>query len=216
MKFKAVIFDLDGTLLDTLDDLGDSTNAVLMRRGFPVHEMKEYKHFIGNGIYNLVVRALPEDVKDREFIDNCVQEMREEYSKRIIARTHPYDGITDLFDRLKELNIKMGILSNKPNEATNYVVSKLLPSYEFAEVYGERQGVPRKPDPTGAIDMARSMGVLPSEVLYLGDSGVDMETANKAGMWAVGALWGFRDRDELVENGARAVISKPVELLKYL
>lgn len=216
MKYKAVIFDLDGTLLDTIEDLSNSMNSVLSRSGFPVHDTDTYKYFIGNGLINLVKLALPEEKRSQDTIIRHLSELREEYSNRWYEKTHPYEGIPELLSSLREKNIKMSVLSNKADEFTQKIVSKFLPEWKFEVVYGERQSVPKKPDPTAAIEISNLLDTPPNNFLYLGDSGVDMITANSAGMYAVGALWGFRKRDELLENGAKALIVHPLELLKLL
>lgn len=216
MRYKAVLFDLDGTLLDTIEDLSNSMNAVLNKSGFPAHDVEEYKYFIGTGLRNLVRKALPEEKRDEATIDLCLSAMREEYTKRWAEKTHPYEGIPGLLDELAGRNIKMAILSNKADEFTKLIVKKFLSKWIFEAVYGERPSMPRKPDPSAALEISELLGILPREFLYLGDSGTDMKTANAAGMYAVGALWGFRKEDELIANGAIAVIRKPIELLNFL
>jgi len=216
MNYKAIIFDLDGTLLNTIDDLADSTNIVLKRMGYPTSDVEKYKYFVGNGVYNLVKRALPEDKRDDSTVKMCMDAMMEEYNRRLTNKTKPYEGIPELLDALSSKGIKMAILSNKPDAATKFIVGELLSKWNFQVVLGERQGVPRKPDPTAAYEVAQILDIQPEDFLYLGDSGVDMETANAAGMFAVGALWGFRDSEELRNGGARVLIAKPHELLNIL
>mgnify|MGYP000885794739 CR=1 FL=1 len=216
MKFKAVIFDLDGTLLNTLEDLANSMNAVLSKLGLPLHNTEKYKYFVGTGLRNLVRKALPEEKQDDVTVDSCLAAMREEYSRRWADKTRPYDGIPELLDELTKRNIKMSILSNKAHEFTELIVDKFLSKWRFEAVFGERPSVPKKPDPTAALEIARLLAVPPGEFLYLGDSGTDMKTANEAGMYAVGVLWGFRKEEELTANGARAVISKPADLIGLL
>lgn len=216
MKYKAVVFDLDGTLLNTIEDLLNSMNAVLVKSGFPTHDLETFKTFIGTGVADLVKYSLPTESRDKDTIDRCIAAMRHEYSKRWDDKTRPYKGIPQLLDTLASRNIKMAILSNKPHQATEQVVSKLLPQWKFEAVFGERPPVPRKPDPTSALEIADLLGIKPGEFLYLGDSGTDMKTANAAGMYAVGALWGFRDADDLLQNGAKKIIEKPEELLELL
>lgn len=215
MSFKAVLFDLDGTLLNTIEDLADSTNAALSKFGYPTHGIESYKYFVGTGARNLVKKALPLNVqKDDEIVDRCLTEMRKQYSERWSDKTHPYDGVPELLDTLASKKIKMAILSNKPDEFTKLVVSKLLSKWNFEEVWGERKGVPRKPDPKAALEIVKLLGLSPEDFVYLGDSDTDMETANSAGMYAVGAAWGFRTTEELLEAGAKKIIYKPTELLE--
>jgi phosphoglycolate phosphatase len=216
MKYKAAIFDLDGTLLDTIEDLGDSMNYVLEKMGYPTHDMEKYKYFVGNGVINLVSRALPADKRDDGIVKAALAAMKDAYSKRWDVKTKPYPGITDLLDALADKGIKLSVLSNKTDDITKLVIKKLLPSWSFYPVFGEREGVPRKPDPTGAIEITQILGANPGECLFLGDTGVDMKTATAAGMYAVGVLWGFRKAEELVENGAKTLISHPLDLLKLL
>ncbi|MDP4092981.1 MAG: HAD family hydrolase [Bacillota bacterium] len=216
MNFKAVVFDLDGTLLDTIEDLADSMNNVLRRFGYPIHDVEKYKYFVGDGIKNLVIRALPEESRNNDTIDACLSDMNEEYSRRWAEKTRPYDGITKLLDGLAERNIRTAILSNKPHAATLEVVKRLLPNQHFDVVYGERPPIPKKPDPAACLEIIKAMGFKAEEFLYLGDTNIDMKTANSAGMYAVGVLWGFRKADELLEGGAKKLISHPLELLELL
>ncbi len=216
MKYKAVIFDLDGTLLDTIDDLGDSMNSVLERHGYPMHDLGAYKYFVGNGMRNLVERALPEDKRDSASIGLALMEMRDEYAKRWADKTRPYPGIPALLDALTMKGIKLAVLSNKLDRFSNDIVKKLLPDWNFYPVYGEREGVPIKPNPAGALEIAQILGLSPEEFLYLGDTGTDMKTAVSAGMYAIGVLWGFRDAGELMNNGANMLITDPLEILKLL
>ncbi|MCR4435206.1 MAG: HAD family hydrolase [Clostridiales bacterium] len=214
--FNAVIFDLDGTLLNTIQDLANSMNAVLSHFGFPTHSVQKYKYLVGMGMANLVRSALPEGSFNESGLPRYIEMFREEYGKRWDEAARPYEGIPELLDELAGRGLKMAVLSNKPDNFTQLIITKLLPSWKFDAVYGERPSVPRKPDPAGALEISRLLGIPPVEFLYLGDSGTDMDTANAAGMYAVGALWGFRDRAELVAHGAKAVIEKPEDLLKFL
>lgn len=216
MKFKAVIFDLDGTLLDTIDDLANSMNAVLERAGYPIHTAEIYKYFVGNGMRNLVKRALPDSKRDDKTIDHVLAEMKQEYGKRWDEKTCPYNGIPELLDKLSEKGLKLAVLSNKADEFTKLVVAKFLPQWHFEAVIGEGNGVPKKPDPAGAKMITKQLDIKPEEILYLGDTNVDMITATSAGMYAVGVLWGFRKADELIEGGARLLIPIPAALLDIL
>lgn len=216
VKYKAVIFDLDGTLLDTIDDLANSMNSVLQRCGCPTHDVEKYKYFVGDGMMNLVKRALPAEMCNEVTVNRCLDDMRREYSLRWAEKSCTYKGIPELLDLLQEKGIKMSILSNKPDDFTKKVVEKILPNWKFEVVYGERPGVPKKPAPDGALEIARLINVEPADILYLGDTDTDMQTANAAGLYAVGVLWGFRKADELLQHGARILISKPEELLRVL
>ncbi len=213
MNYKAVLFDLDGTLLDSLEDLADSMNAVLRRNGHPEHPLEAYRYFVGDGVEALARRVLPEGHRDEAAIAACIEQMREEYKDRWDKKTRPYPGIPELLDALTERAVKLGVLSNKPDATTRTMVAALLPRWSFDDVVGARPEVPRKPDPAGALEIARRLAVAPAEFLYLGDTDTDMKTAVAAGMFPVGALWGFRDAEELTASGAKVLIEKPTDLL---
>ena len=216
MPCQAVLFDLDGTLLDTLEDLAVSMNAVLARHGLPQHDLASYQYHVGDGVENLVRRTLPADRRTSAFIAPCVAEMRAEYSRRWKDKTRPYPGIPELLDALVARSVRLAVLSNKPDEMTRLTVSTLLPRWRFDAVRGERAGIPRKPDPAAALDIAAELGLPAGAFLYLGDTNTDMQTAVAAGMFAVGALWGFRPAEELRASGAQALLAQPLELLKFL
>ena len=213
---KAVIFDLDGTLVDSLGDLADSTNTVLARRGFPVHELDEYRYFVGDGMLNLILRALPEEKAVPSFARELHPEIDAEYSSSWHNRTRPYAGIPELLSELSSRGIRLAVLSNKPDHFTKQIVSYFFPDIPFSPVFGYRDGIPRKPDPTAALDIVKTFGLLKTEVLYLGDTNTDMRTANAAELYAVGASWGFRPIEELADSGAQAIIDNPLQLLDLL
>ncbi|MCE5267188.1 MAG: HAD-IA family hydrolase [Planctomycetaceae bacterium] len=213
MTYNAVLFDLDGTLLDTLTDLADSTNLALRSLGFAEHPREAYRYFVGDGVEKLIERVVPTDRHDAATLIECGRRMRKEYGERWAAATRPYPGIPELLDALTERGVPMAVLSNKPAEFTRLCVSQLLPGWPFAAVVGAGPSLPKKPDPTGAKEIARRLGVAPSEVLYLGDTNTDMQTAVAAGMYPVGALWGFRTAEELTAAGARALAATPLDLL---
>ena len=216
MTYKAILFDLDGTLLDTLEDIADSMNAVLGRIGCPQHPVDRYKKLIGGGMGDLARKVLPESFRDNERIGNVLANMREEYSRRWSVKTAIYPGIKALLDGLEERGVQMAILSNKPDDFTRLMCRHFLGQWSFSVIMGATDKLPRKPDPAAAIHIADVMGIDPSEFIYLGDSDTDMMTAVCAGMYPVGALWGFRDAEELIANGARKVLRKPEELLGLL
>ena len=216
MRVKAVLFDLDGTLLDTLEDIANSVNSALLRYGLPTHSVDAYRYFIGDGVTTLVSRALPDENRDSDIIAKCVKGFRQEYSRNWNVNTRPYEGVPELLDALAAKHIKMAVLSNKPDDFTKQCVSELLPNHSFEMILGQRDAIPIKPAPVGALQIADRLGITPSRFLYLGDSAIDMKTAVRAGMFPVGALWGFRPLEELQEHGAQAVIERPVDLLGLL
>ena len=216
MKFEAVLFDLDGTLLDTIEDLTDSMNEALKRLGFPGHDSESCKMFVGDGVEKFALRALPENRRDESTVAKCVAAMRSVYRKRWDQKTRPYDGIPELLDHLTSYQIKMSILSNKPDDSTREMVAKLLSKWQFDPVLGARPSIPKKPDPAMARQIAEQLQVEPKNVLYLGDTGTDMKTARDSGMFALGALWGFRAAEELMANGAKALVAHPMEVLQFL
>jgi len=216
MGFKGIVFDLDGTLLDTLQDIGDAANRTLKARGFPMHAPDAYRFFVGDGFLKLITRALPETERKTETIDRCLALFRADYATNWNRKTRPYPGIPDLLDALSRKAFKMAVLSNKAHDFTVQMVAALLPRWTFHRVLGLRGGVPAKPDPFGADEIARDLELKPSEMIYLGDSGVDMKTAVAARMFPAGALWGFRPARELEESGAQILLQAPMELLTLL
>ena len=216
MHFKAILFDLDGTLLNTLEDLGNAANRVLDKYGFPTHTMADYRFFVGDGVVTLMNRALPEDKRNNDTIQICVKTFREEYGKSWNVKTRPYDGVPEMLDALATHGLKMAVLSNKPDEFTKLCVTEYLPKWAFDIVLGQRNSLPLKPDPSGALEIAKCLDVPSSHFIYLGDTAIDMKTAVAADMFPVGALWGFRTGKELLENGAQALIKRPQEILNLL
>ena len=216
MPYKAILFDLDGTLLNTLEDLGDAVNRVLKREGLPAHSLSAYRHFIGDGVVMLMSRALPEHKRNDATIRSLVKAFRRDYGKNWNVKTKPFEGVPGMLDALSRRSIRMAVLSNKPHVMTRRCIEELLPDWTFDVVLGQRENVPRKPDPSGALEVADHLNLLPQQVLYLGDSAVDMLTARAAGMFAIGALWGYRSMDELRGAGAQALIDRPGDVLSFL
>lgn len=214
--FRAVLFDLDGTLLDTLRDLGEAMNLVLAQRGYPTHPIDAYRYFVGEGAALLVARAFPEAHRDEASTQAGLAEYRAAYERHWNVHTRPYDGIPDLLDALAARGMALGILSNKPHGMTLRCVEGYLARWTFACVLGQRESVARKPDPAGALEAARRMRVAPDAVLYVGDTATDMDTARAAGMFAVGATWGFRPESELRDHGAQAIVHHPRDVLNLL
>jgi phosphoglycolate phosphatase len=217
MKYKAVLFDLDGTLIDSIEDLMDSMNDVLEKYNYPLHSVEDYKYFVGNGIEQLIIRALPQNVSDNdEFVLKIVKEYRDEYNKKWHDKSKPYEGIPELLSILEKLGLSMVVFSNKADYFTQKIIKHFFPDNNFKIILGARENFPNKPDPAGALEISRSLNIPPDSFLYLGDTNTDMQTANAAGMFPVGVLWGFRKKDELIENGAKELISHPLELLEII
>lgn len=214
MKYNAVLFDLDGTLLNTLEDIAISANKILKKNDYPVHDVDLYKKFVGNGMEALVRRILPENVNDESAVQKCLTELRAFYTGGWKNKTCLYPGITELLNELQNRKIKLSIFSNKPHDFTTAHVEHFLSEWRFEVVFGVKDGIPAKPDPYGALEIAKIMKIAPEEFIYAGDTNTDMKTASGAGMLPVGVLWGFRDEDELIESGAKIIIKKPEELLK--
>jgi phosphoglycolate phosphatase len=216
MPFRATIFDLDGTLLDTLDDIANAANRVLAARGVPTHPNAHYRTLIGEGVVKLMLRALPPTHQDEATVQACVSAYAQEYERTWNALTKPYAGVPEMLDALVIRGLKLAVLSNKPDRFTQQCVSELLAKWTFDVVLGASDQFPRKPDPAGAIETAKRLGVPPAECLYVGDSGIDMQTARAAQMCPVGVLWGFRGKEELLRDGAQHLIDKPSEALDLL
>lgn len=214
---RAVLFDLDGTLLDTLEDLADAVNAALAMLGFPAHPVDAYRFFVGDGVETLMRRVLPAAAaSDGVLLSRAVDLQRAEYRTRWHAKTRPYPGIPQLLAELERRHVPMAILSNKPDAFVDEMVRHFLPGVRFEAARGARPGVPVKPDPGSALEVAAEMGVRPADFLYLGDTNTDMRTALGAGMMPVGALWGFRTERELRESGAVELVARPMDLVDLL
>jgi len=213
-KYDGVICDLDGTLVDTLEDLADALNRVLRGEQAPGHSLATYKSLVGKGIRDLVGQALPPEKRSAETVARCYAAMLADYGEHCLVKTRRYDGVAELVGGLRAAGAKLAVFSNKSDELTQRIVRRLFRPDDFEVVVGAQPGVPLKPDPTVALAISERWGLAPGRIVFLGDSGIDMLTATAAGMIAVGAAWGFRTKDELVENGASAVLDHPLELLE--
>ncbi|MDB6004486.1 MAG: hypothetical protein JWR15_1473 [Prosthecobacter sp.] len=209
---KAFIFDLDGTLIDSLADIAESINRMLDARGYPRCEKEVFKQMVGDGMEKLVERALPEAVRSDELIKVCVEEYRAKYDLLWQAETRPYEGIVEMLAELQSRGVKLGVVSNKAHRFTVPMTEHFFGSTVFDHILGQRAEVPRKPDAAGAHEMAAFLGLKTEEMAYVGDSGIDMQFAKTSGMRAVGVRWGFRSEAELIECGADVLISRPEEL----
>ncbi|MEW5785130.1 MAG: HAD family hydrolase [Bacillota bacterium] len=215
MQYKAIIFDLDGTLLDSLADIAYSVNAVLERHGFSGHPLQAYRYYIGDGINTLIERACLEPIREGATPARLVKEFLVEYRLRWHHHTRPYSGVPELLDLLEGRGVPKAIFSNKPHHFAVLTTEKLLPHWHFAAVQGSLPDQPLKPDPAGALAVTRQLGIAPEKCLYLGDTDIDMFTANRAGMYAVGALWGFRPAENLLAGGARQLVENPLDVAVF-
>ena len=212
-SYKAVLFDLDGTLLDTLEDIALAMNDVLKQFGYPIHPIDDYRYYVGNGIDVLVQRTLPAGKKDDSTIKQCAAKMRQVYGAGWSNNTHLYDGVSELLIGLQSFHLRMAILSNKPDDFTQKMVAHYLSRWKFDMVMGAREDLPKKPESDGALFISEKLQLLPEQFLYIGDTNTDMITASRAGMYPVGATWGFRTREELLANGAKTIVDHPCEVI---
>ena len=213
MKYpcSAIFFDLDGTLLDSIQDLADATNAALRACGLPEHPVHAYNYFVGDGFEMLIQRAAPVDASP-ELRQRVMQDAREAYRQNWANTSKPYEGIPEMLQELQNRRIPLAVLSNKPHEFTLLTMQYFFPSIHFAYIQGSPPGLRAKPEPALALNMLQELGLKAHDVLFMGDTGVDMITAVNAGMFPVGVLWGFRTEEELRRHGARLVLNKPAEL----
>ena len=215
MNYEAAVFDLDGTLVNSLDDLADSANATLRAHSFPVHEVEVYRYFVGNGSRKLIERILPEEyAADMAFVEQFMSEYKDCYARNLLQKTKPYGGIMEMLEELQRRSIPMAVCTNKHQSAAEMIVKTLFPHGIFQEIIGDQEGLPRKPDPQKVLRIVRNFGVTGEQTAYFGDTDVDMDTARNAGAFAVGVLWGFRTREELVAHGADILLTHPMELFE--
>lgn len=212
---KSIIFDLDGTLLNTIEDLANACNYALTTLGYKTHEVEKYKTFVGNGRYKLVERMLPEDRRDMENIEKALKLFDTYYEKHMIDMTKPYDGIMEMLDSLINIGINIAVVSNKPHEFTTEVVKNYFGD-RFKVVYGHKKNTKEKPDPWAVLEVIEEFNVNKDECLYIGDSEIDINTAKNAGVKSVGVEWGFRGKGELEAAGANYIVNKPEQILEIL
>lgn len=216
MTIHAVIFDLDGTLLDTLADLADAVNRVLAANGYPKHPEHDYRWFVGDGSAMLITRALPPDCRDTENVQACLERFIADYNLHWHRKTAPYAGIMELLETLQAERLKLAVVTNKPHRFAEKMIAHYFPKTSFDPIFGQREDIPKKPDPAQALAAAVQMEVAPQGCLFVGDSAVDIKTARRAGMPAIGAGWGFRPKSELIDAGADHIIDHPMDLLPIL
>lgn len=213
MPFDAVIFDLDGTLIDSIRDIGESMNRTLSAMGYPTHAMDDYRFFVGDGVRMLVKRALPADRQSDAIMEQFLTGYRQDYGQNWHVHTRAYEGIPQLLKQLVEWHVPIGVLSNKPDAVTQKCVQYFFPDTPFISVVGQKEDVPRKPDPTAALAISEAMNLPPARCVFVGDTSTDMETAVAAGMFPAGVTWGFRSESELRFSGAQLIAYKPEALL---
>jgi phosphoglycolate phosphatase len=215
MKYKGIIFDLDGTLVNSLEDISDAMNLVLTNLNYPIHTYDAYQYFIGSGLLNLISKALPSTNNSESQIEICFESMIKGYRETCTLKTKPYDGTIELLDNLAARNIKLAVFSNKADELTKKITAEIFPGY-FDAAVGLSLETLKKPNPFEAITISKKWNLQPEEIIFIGDSDIDMQTAINANMFAVGVSWGYRTEEELLASGAKLVIHNPLELIQVL
>jgi phosphoglycolate phosphatase len=212
---KAIIFDLDGTLLNTLPGIAVSVNRVLAARNLPQHSLEKYGTFVGKGTENLISSVLPGELRDQSYLSKCIAEFYTQYKLHGLSNTCQYSGVQDMLDFVTSKGMPLAVNSNKRHQDTQNLVGELLSNWKFEPVFGSIESIPRKPDPTSALEISKFLKIPPAEILYVGDTAVDMKTAVSAGMLPIGVRWGFRP-EELLEFGAKMILEKPMDIRNLL
>lgn len=213
---KAVIFDLDGTILDTLEDLADAMNLTLSKFGFPERELEHHRRAIGNGLRKYAERCIPEEFLTDALLDNFVKINAEDYENNSTVKTKPFDGIYKLLDFLESSSLSTNVLSNKRNDFVNTLVNHYFPSYKFDCVYGELAGIPKKPDPSSALKISDDIGIIPDNIVFIGDSIYDIIAGKNAGMKTIAVTWGNQDRDLLESENPDFIADTADEIIEYI
>ena len=214
---QLAIFDLDGTLLNTIKDLGEAVNFALDKNGFHTHSIASYPFFVGNGVRRLIERSLPEDARKQSTVgETMLRDFKKYYNEHNTDRTQPYDGMPELLHQLQEQGVKLAVASNKYQQATEKIIGHFFADIDWVAVVGQQEGVPVKPDPSIIFMILSQAKVAKQDTLYVGDSGIDMEAARRACVDSVGVTWGFRPVKELKENHANVIINKPIDILPII
>ena len=209
---KLAIFDLDGTLLNSIDDLGHAANYALEKNGYPTHSIASYPFFVGNGVRRLIERVLPEDARTVNIVDRLLVHFKEYYNEHNTDFTVPYQGIPELLNKLSAHGVAIAVASNKYQQATEKLINRYFPNISFVAVEGQKDNVPVKPDPSIVFEILSKAKMPKADTIYIGDSGVDMETARRACVDSVGVTWGFRPEKELIESHADNIVNSPSEI----
>ncbi|WP_428023192.1 HAD family hydrolase [Arcobacter sp.] len=212
---KSLIFDLDGTLINSLLDIAISMNKVLEKHNYPSHKIEKYNYFVGDGALVLVKNAMPYNSTEEE-IQNVLKSFIEIYEQNTHNNTFAYEGIYEMLQKIEELNIKKAVLSNKPHKFTLKYMENLFNNFNFQEIHGQKIDVPKKPDPTMAIEIATKLNTNIEDMIFIGDTATDIKTAKNANMKSIGVSWGFRPIEELIDAGADFIAQKPMDIVKYV
>lgn len=214
---QLAIFDLDGTLLNTIKDLGEAANYALDRNGFHTHSIASYPFFVGNGVRRLIERTLPEDARKKNaVIEAMLKDFKEYYDENNTKLTTPYEGINELLTQLQEQGVKLAVASNKYQVATEKIINHFFPNIEWVAIEGQKEGIPIKPDPSIIFMILSAAKIAKQDTIYIGDSGIDMETARRACVDSIGVTWGFRPVKELKEYHANVIINKPQDIMPII
>lgn len=216
MKYKGVIFDLDGTLLNSLNDLADAGNRALEKFNLPQHPVEAYQYFIGDGLRKLIERIAPQFKSDQDMVNQLMVRFKEIYSAGWKEKSCLYEGVKELTEILSANGVKLAVFSNKPHDFTKMIVEEFFPGSLFCCIRGQMESVAKKPDPQGVFLISKEMGLSIDEMIFVGDSGVDIQTGKNAGMKTIGVEWGFRTREELLSNKADSLVQKPQEIIKIV
>lgn len=213
--YKAVIFDLDGTLVNSLDDLAVATNYALEQHGFKPYPVEDYKYLVGDGMVKLIERAISTDNISPDTFKAVFDCFMNYYRGHYLVHTKEYEGVIEAVNTLKDMGLKLAVVSNKADDMTNIIVKEFFGD-SFDRVTGKREGYPTKPDPTLTLKIIDEMGVKPEECIFVGDSGMDCANAVNSGCYPLGVLWGFRQKEELLQNGAKTIINHPNEIVPFV